>query len=113
MLGTGLALLLTGSAAAMIGGGITIAAGGSDRAPVWGGLMFVPVIGPFLAPISGSGDPTWDVTWAVLDGGAQLTGLVLTVVGSRYKDKHPYLEQVRFSPIASATMRGVGVSGRF
>jgi hypothetical protein len=113
MLGTGLTLLLTANAAAMIGGGITIGAGGSDRAPVWGGLMFLPVLGPFLAPISGSGDASWDVTWAVLDGGAQLTGLILTVVGSRYKDKHPFLEQVRFTPIASATTRGVGISGRF
>jgi hypothetical protein len=113
MLGTGLALLLTGTTAAWIGGGITLIEGGNDRAPVWGGLMFLPVLGPFLAPISGSGDLTWDVPWAILDGGAQLTGLILTIVGSRYKDKHPYLEQLRFTPIASATVQGVGVSGRF
>lgn len=114
MISSGLVLLTTAHMAAMFGGGEKIVDGRDEGWRTGGGLMMIPVLGPFISPwLGAAGDNDWRISWALMNGTAQITGLVLIIMGAKHKDRHPVLESIKVAPIASATMQGLGVSGKF
>jgi hypothetical protein len=111
MLASGILLMCTGNLAAQIGGAVQALTSDRDGATTRGGLMAIPFIGPLVAPAAGRNEPAWDVSWAILNSGAQITGLALVIAGARYKTKHAYWDTAKVTPLVGPGM--VGVSGRF
>lgn len=85
LINAGLGLLISGYAGAVAGGAITMTVNyeccGDSSWYGAGGSLFIPVAGPFVS-LAFQRDPLWAVPWAVIDGGLQITGLVLIIAGA-------------------------------
>lgn len=116
LLGAGITLLIVSYIPAAAVGG----AGGAFRSEFRPGVypLVVPVAGPFLSAFimpAASGDASaalyWSLPWALLDGGAQLAGLILTIKGARLRRPPPVIASPWTPP--SSGGHGVALSGVF
>jgi hypothetical protein len=91
LINAGVGLLIGGYASAILGGAFTIGGtyyGGGDRS--WygaGGMLFIPIAGPF-ATMAYHTEFYWAVPWAVISGGLQLSGLALLIAGAAVRGSH-------------------------
>jgi hypothetical protein len=120
MLGWGISLLSVGYAAAFMGGVSFAVIGGSSssRDPAGdiraaGGTLIIPVAGPFISALTYR-HVAWSLPWALIDGSAQVAGLVLTIVGARTKKKVAVLaDKFNLAPYGTPDGGGLVVSGKF
>jgi hypothetical protein len=92
LINAGVGLLVAGYASAFVGGIITIGANAyaNNGDPKWygaGGMLFIPIAGPFATAAYVS-DVWWAAPWMVLSGGLQLSGLALTIAGAVVRASH-------------------------
>jgi hypothetical protein len=92
LINAGIGLLISGYSASVITGAITIgwnqgANGGQSSWYGAGGMMFIPIAGPF-ASLAFRQDIGWAVPVTVIGGGLQLTGLALIIAGAVIRNQH-------------------------
>jgi hypothetical protein len=91
LLNSGIGLLVAGYALGLVGGGITMGATYATNGDYsWygaGGMLMIPIAGPFATMIYNS-NYWWAVPWAVIDGGMQLAGLALAIAGGAINASH-------------------------
>jgi hypothetical protein len=111
LMGGGLTLLLTGYAAAFVTGATLAGLSANDsydRSLYYGsGTLLIPVAGPFISALVYP-QAVWSLPWVLIDGTAQVAGLVMTIIGSKRTHKVPVI-----APMATAGGGGFAVSGRF
>jgi hypothetical protein len=91
--------------------GVTPCPGGNQQ--VAGGLLLIPVAGPFLAAVAYR-DPTWSVSWSLVDGIAQVGGVAMMAYAARHPRKVPvYGERFELRPYTSRAGGGLQAVGRF
>ena len=85
LINAGVGLLVAGWAMGIVGGAITMGATyATNASSSWygaGGMLFIPIVGPFATSAYHS-EIYWSAPWAVIDGGMQLAGLALVIAGA-------------------------------
>jgi hypothetical protein len=81
-----------------------------------GGMMFVPVVGPF-ASIAFRQDLFWAAPVAIIGGGLQVTGLALTIAGAVIRHNHRAAHHADAKPLPFtllpfATQQNAGLTFR-
>jgi hypothetical protein len=78
-----------------------------------GGTLFIPVLGPLISSLVWR-DPLWSLNWSLVDGVAQIGGVVMIAAGIYSNRKLPApLADLRLSPLRTSTTTGLTLSGAF
>jgi len=78
-----------------------------------GGTLFIPVLGPLISSLVFR-DPLWSLNWSLVDGVAQMGGVVMIVAGVYSNRKLPApLAGLRLGPMRTSTTTGFTLSGAF
>lgn len=83
----------------------------SGSAHYAGGVLVVPILGPLITGLVYR-EASWGVPWALLDGSAQIAGMVMMIVGAR--DKHdvivPHVGAMRLGVVPWGNRDGGGLT---
>lgn len=112
LIGGGAGLLGAGYGLGVITGSLVLSFATGDFR-VAGGLLLVPVLGPFIAAFVFL-EPTWSILNIVIGGGMQVGGLAMIIVGAKRKVK--VVSAWQTLNLAPMNLRGGGglvVAGRF
>jgi hypothetical protein len=127
LINAGVGMLVSGYAASVITGSITIGWNANENygQSSWygaGGMMFIPIAGPF-ASLAFRQDIGWAVPVTVIGGGLQLSGLALIIAGAIIRaNAHPVAPARRaeakplpfsLTPYSSSQGGGLMMAARF
>ncbi len=77
------------------------------------GTLLVPVIGPFISSLIWR-EAVWSVNWSLVDGAAQVGGVVMMALGIYSNRKlPPPLVGLQVTPLRTTTATGLTLSGSF
>jgi hypothetical protein len=77
------------------------------------GTLLIPILGPFIAAFAYR-DPPWSVSWALVDGVAQVGGFAMMVYAGQHPRKVPvFAKNVQVLPFGSAHGGGLRAVGTF
>lgn len=77
------------------------------------GTLLVPVIGPFVSSLIWR-EAVWSINWALVDGAAQVGGVVMMALGIYSNRKlPPPLVGLRVTPLRTNSVTGLTLSGAF
>lgn len=121
LLGAGLGVLVPSYAAAFISGIIFGSLGRSSQSGA-GWSLLIPVLGPFISSFvyagenqsSSGGTLAWGLPWSIVDGGLQVVGATLTILGAvRRRLVALPLQELTLLPTVGPGGGGLTVAARF
>ena len=81
--------------------------------PISAGLLCIPFVGPFLSAATYR-EPIWALPLALVDGGMQVSGLVMLIVGAvGWRGERRLRQHFSLLPVGGAGALGLAAAGHF